>query len=74
MSPGREAYEQVLAANDPADYQMMAMATLASGALSAPEAYAYINSLNIQSVTFGASSKGNIEQTVRLIDNARVAA
>lgn len=68
MSPGREAYEQVLAANDPADYQMMAMSTLASGAVPAPEAYAYINGLNLQSVVFGASSRGNIEQTVKLIN------
>jgi len=74
MSPGREAYEQVLATNDPAEYQMMAMATLASGALSAPEAYEYIGALNLQSVTFGASSKGNIEQTVRLIEGAGIAA
>ena len=70
MSPGRESYEQALAANDPSEFQMMAMATLASGALSAPEAYDYINALNLQSVTFGASSKSNIDQTVRLIEGA----
>jgi len=69
MSPGREEYERVLAENDPGEFQMMAMSTLASGAIPAPEAYAYINRLNIQSVTFGASSRGNIEQTVRLIEN-----
>lgn len=68
MSPGRDEYETVLADNDPAQFQIMAMATLASGALSAPEAYGYINDLNVQSVAFGASSRGNIEQTVRLIN------
>lgn len=67
MSPGREAYEAALAANDPNAYPMMAMSTLASGALKAPQAYGYINGLNIQSVVFGASSRGNIEETVKLI-------
>lgn len=67
MSPSREAYEQVLAENDGSDYAVMAMATLASGAIPAPEAYEYINNLNLQSVVFGASSRGNIEQTVKLI-------
>lgn len=67
MSPGIEAYEQALAGNDGSDYAVMAMATLASGAIPAPEAYEYINKLNLQSVVFGASSRGNIEQTVKLI-------
>lgn len=67
MTPDREACEEVLAANDPADYEIMAMSTLASGAIPASEAYAYLNAQNVQSVVFGASSRGNIEQTVRLI-------
>ncbi len=67
MSPGRADYEALLATNDPAKYQIMAMSTLASGAVPAPEAYEYINGLNIQSVVFGASSRGNIDQTVKLI-------
>ncbi|MBA4804661.1 MAG: hypothetical protein H2038_08440 [Brevundimonas sp.] len=67
MSPSRAAYDEVLAENDGSDYAIMAMATLASGAIPAPEAYEYINSLNIQSVVFGASSRGNIQQTVKLI-------
>lgn len=46
---------------------MMAMSTLASGAIPAPEAYAFINKLNVQSVVFGASSRRNIDQTVDLI-------
>jgi hypothetical protein len=67
MSPGREAYEEVLAANDPAKYQIMAMSTLASGAVPPVEAYDYINRLNVQSVVFGASSRANIEGSVRAI-------
>ena len=49
-------------------YQIMAMSTLASGAIAPSEAYDYINKQNIQSVVFGASSKKNIEHTVSLID------
>lgn len=67
MSPDRKAYEDALAANDPDVYPQMAMATLASGAIPAAEAYDYINGLNLQSVVFGASSRGHIEETVRLI-------
>jgi hypothetical protein len=67
MSPGVAEYEADLAANDGATYPVMAMSTLASGAVPAPEAYDYINRLNIQSVVFGASSPGNIRQTVSLI-------
>ena len=67
MSPGREAYEQALAVNDPVRYPVMAMSTLASVAIPAPEAYEYINRLNLQSIVFGASSRGNIEQTLRCI-------
>lgn len=68
MSPDRATYESVLAENDPKAIQMMAMSTLASGAVPAPEAYEYINGLNLQSVVFGASSRGNIEQSVKLIE------
>ena len=67
MSPGPEAYEATLAENDGDDYAMMAMATLASGAIPAPEAYEYINALNVQSVVFGASSRNNIDQMTRLV-------
>ncbi|MEO0419255.1 MAG: hypothetical protein AAF249_10345 [Pseudomonadota bacterium] len=74
MSPGVAAYEADLAANDGATYPIMAMSTLASGAVPAVEAYDYINRLNIQSVVFGASSPGNIQQTVSLIEPAREAA
>jgi hypothetical protein len=67
MSPGIEAYERTLAGNDPVRYPVMAMSTLASGAIPAPAAYEYINRLNVQSVVFGASSRGHIEQTLRCI-------
>lgn len=70
MSPGVEAYKAALADNDPSAYPMMAMSTLASGALRAPEAYEFINTFNVQSVVFGASSRGNIEGTVREIRRA----
>ena len=70
MSPGLTEYEALLAANDGSKYPVMAMSTLASGAVPAPEAYDYINQLNIQSVVFGASSPGNIKQTVSLIEPA----
>ena len=67
MSPDIESYEEVINKNDSSKYQIMAMSTLASGAIQAPEAYDYINKQNIQSVVFGASSKKNIAQTVSLI-------
>ena len=70
MSPGVAEYEALLAGNDGSKYPVMAMSTLASGAVPAPEAYDYINRLNIQSVVFGASSPGNIKQTVSLIEPA----
>ncbi len=70
MSPGVAEYEALLATNDGSKYPVMAMSTLASGAVPAPEAYDYINRLNIQSVVFGASSPGNIQQTVSLIEPA----
>ncbi|MXP10903.1 hypothetical protein [Pseudoblastomonas halimionae] len=68
MSPGVEEYEQVLAENDGTKYPVMAMSTLASGAVPPAEAYEYINRHNIQSVVFGASSPGNIRQSVSLIE------
>ena len=70
MSPGVAEYEAVLAENDGQKYPIMAMSTLASGAVPPVEAYEYINKLNVQSVVFGASSPGNIKQTVSLIEGA----
>lgn len=68
MCPSREAYDETFAINDGEKYPLMAMSTLASGAVPPHEAYDYINARNIQSVVFGASSSGNIRQTVSLIE------
>ena len=67
MSPSVDAYVETINANDSSKYQLMAMCTLASGAVPAKEAYEFINSLNLQSVVFGASSEKNIRETARLI-------
>jgi len=67
MSPGLESYVSAARDNDPLKYQLMAMSTLASGAIPAGEAYEFINQQNVQSVVFGASSKKHIEETVSLI-------
>jgi len=67
MSPDIESYIATTNNNDPSDYQIMAMSTLASGAIPAKEAYDFINKQKIQSVVFGASSKNHIEETVNLI-------
>ena len=45
----------------------MAMSSLASGAIPAKEAYDFLNSQNIQSVVFGASSQSHIEENIKLI-------
>ena len=71
MSPDVESYEKAAQQNDPDDYQLMAMSTLASGAVPAREAYDFINRQKLQSVVFGASSKRNIDETVSLIKLAR---
>ena len=67
MHPTKEEYEKVIAANDPTKYQLMAMNVLASGSITVKESFDYINSLNIQSVVFGASSKNHIQSTVDAI-------
>jgi hypothetical protein len=67
MCPGIEAYEKTIRENDADKIQLMAMSTLASGAIPPKVAYEYIKAQNIQSVVFGASSKKNIEESVKLI-------
>lgn len=67
MHPTKEEYEKVIAANDPSKYQLMAMNVLASGSITVQQSFDYINSLNLQSVVFGASSKGHIKSTVEAI-------
>lgn len=56
MSPDINSYIEAANNNNPSDYQLMAMSTLASGAIRAKEAYEFINNQKIQSVVFGASS------------------
>lgn len=68
MSPNIDEYISAIKNNDSNKYQLMAMSSLASGAIKPTQAYEFINNLNIQSVVFGASSKGHIEQTIKLID------
>lgn len=68
MFPSKEEYEKAIAENDPDKYQLMAMSPLASGSISPQESFEYINSLNLQSVVFGASSKAHIQSSFDLID------
>ena len=68
MSPGIESYISASENNDSKKYQLMAMSTLASGAIPVKEAYEFINRLHIQSIVFGASSRKHIEETVSLIN------
>lgn len=63
MHPTKEEYEKVIAANDPSKYQLMAMNVLNSGSISVQESFDYINSLNIQSVVYGASSRNHIKSS-----------
>ena len=67
MSPGIDEYIKAATENDPNQYQLMAMSTLASGAIPPKEAYEFINRQNVQSVVFGASSKNHIVETINLI-------
>jgi len=67
MSPDITSYTVAAQNNNPNEYQLMAMSTLASGAIPAKKAYEFINQQKVQSVVFGASSKGHIDETVRLI-------
>lgn len=67
MHPSKEEYERAIAENDSSKYQLMAMNVLASGSISVQKSFDYINSLNLQSVVFGASSKGHIQSTKAMI-------
>lgn len=67
MSPNVESYVNAAKNNDSSKYQLMTMSTLASGAIPARKAYEFINSQNVQSIVFGASSKKHIDETVSLI-------
>jgi hypothetical protein len=67
MSPDRDSYINAANNNDGSKYQLIAMSTLASGAILVKEAYDFINDQNIQSVVFGASGENHIKETLRLI-------
>ncbi len=67
MSPNINSYINAANNNNPNRYQLMAMSTLASGAIEAREAYSFINNQNIQSIVFGASTKSHIKETTKLI-------
>ena len=66
MCGGIEAYEQTLANRQ---FRPVAMSVLASGGIPPREAIEYVSQLpKVQSIVFGASSRGNILQTKALID------
>jgi len=67
MSPGIDKYISAIETNNPDHYQLMAMSTLASGAIPAREAFEFINRFPLQSVVFGASSRSHIEASVNLL-------
>jgi hypothetical protein len=67
MSPDVGSYVETAKNNNKDDYQLLAMSTLASGAVPAKEAYDFINKQNIQAVVFGASDRKHIEETIKLI-------
>lgn len=67
MSPDVNSYIEASKNNNSQDFQLIAMSTLASGAIPPKEAYSFINQQDIQAVVFGASSKNHIEETVNLI-------
>ena len=65
MSGGKEAYEKVLQTRQ---LRAIAMQVLGGGAINPKDAIEYVCNLpNIESILFGASSRGNIEQTVNYI-------
>ena len=66
MCGGRELYERTIAQRR---FRPVAMSVFASGAISPREAIGYVCSQpRIESIVFGASSRGNILQTKALID------
>jgi len=66
MSGGIEAYDNALANEE---FRCVAMSVLASGAIPAEEAIQWVcERPRIESIVFGASSRGNISQTIELIN------
>ena len=65
MCGGIDLYEKTLATRK---FRPIAMSVLASGAIPAREAIDYVCGLpNVQAIVFGASSRGNIRETKRLV-------
>ena len=70
MCGGIELYEKTIATRR---FRPVAMSVLASGALSPRDAIEYVCAQpQIESIVFGASSRGNIRQTKKLIDELTV--
>jgi len=68
MCGGLELYEKTIATRR---FRPVAMSVLASGAIPPREAVEYVcKQPNIRAIVFGASSRANISQTKRLIDQA----
>ena len=66
MCGGIELYERTIATRK---FRPIAMSVLASGALQPREAIEYIaKQPRVESIVFGASSRGNIKQTTQLIN------
>lgn len=66
MHPDRSSYEETIRTQS---FRPTAMSTLASGALSAKEAVQYVaGQKNIRSIVFGASSRGHILNTKKLVE------
>ena len=69
VSGGMEKYEQVIKEKN---IRAIAMQVYAAGALRPKEAIEYISNIQgIESILFGASSKGHIEETYNLINATR---
>jgi hypothetical protein len=71
MCGGIETYEKAIATRR---FRPVAMSVLASGAITPREAIEYVCAQpKIESIVFGASSRGNIRQTKALIDECSAA-
>ncbi len=67
MSPDIDSYVRAADDNKSDEYPLLAMSTLASGAIPPAEAYEFVNRQNVQGVVFGASTASHIRHTVSLI-------
>lgn len=66
MSGGKATYEKTIKERK---FRPIAMQVLAAGALKPKEAIEYVGSIgNVESVLFGASTKGHIDETRKLIE------